>query len=66
VHPNNIFGGVGSFRDTFRNRIDRFIEQVDEGASPEEIEASGADGLAAQKIIEAAIASFETGDVIDI
>jgi UDP-N-acetylglucosamine 3-dehydrogenase len=66
VYPNNIFGGVGSFRDTFRNRINRFIQQVDEGASPEEIEASGADGLAAQKVIEAAISSFETGEVIDI
>lgn len=66
VYPNNIFGGVGSFRDTFRNRINRFIEQVDAGAKPEEIEASGADGLAAQRVIEAAIASFEQGEIIDL
>ncbi len=64
VYPNNIFGGVGSFRDTFRNRINRFVEQVDSGAKPEEIEASGADGLAAQTIIEAAIRSHETGEVV--
>jgi predicted dehydrogenase len=66
VYPNNIFGGVGSFRDTFRNRINRFVEQVDSGAKPDEIEASGADGLAAQKVIESAIISFETGDVVEI
>jgi predicted dehydrogenase len=66
VHPNNIFGGVGSFSDTFRNRINRFVEQVDSGAEPEEIEASGADGLAAQKVIEAAITSNETGEVISV
>jgi len=63
---NNIFGGVGSFRDTFRNRIGRFVEQVDSGVRPEDIEASGADGLAAQKVIEAAIASFESGRIVDI
>jgi len=66
VHSNNIFGGVGSFRDTFRNRINRFVEQVDSGAKPDEIEASGVDGLAAQKVIEAAISSFETGEVVDV
>jgi predicted dehydrogenase len=66
VHSNNIFGGVGSFRDTFRNRINRFVEQVDSGDRPDEIEASGADGLAAQKVIEAAISSFETGEVVEI
>jgi len=64
VYQNNIFGGVGSFRDTFRNRINRFVEQVDSGCKPEEIEASGADGLAAQRIIEAAIKSNETGKVV--
>jgi len=64
VYQNNIFGGVGSFRDTFRNRINRFVEQVDSGCKPEEMEASGADGLAAQRIIEAAIKSNETGKVV--
>jgi len=66
VHSNNIFSGVGSFRDTFKNRIDRFVEQVSTGAKPDEIEASGADGLAAQKVIEGAIRSFETGEVVEI
>ncbi len=66
VYRNSIFGGVGSFRDTFRNRINRFVEQVDSGAKQEEIEASGADGLAAQRIIEAAIKSFETGEVVKL
>lgn len=62
VH-NSIFGDVTSFNDTFRIRIHRFLEQVSEGARPEDIEASGADGLAAQEIIEAAIASHENGNI---
>ncbi len=66
VYKNNIFSGVGSFRDTFKNRINRFVEQIASGCKPEEIEASGADGLAAQRIIEAAIKSHETGRVVKL
>ncbi|MBC7289142.1 MAG: gfo/Idh/MocA family oxidoreductase, partial [Armatimonadetes bacterium] len=51
------------FNDTFRLRIHRFLEQVSQGCSPEEIEASGAEALAAQEVIEAAIASHENGNV---
>jgi len=63
---NNIMSGVGSFRDTFRNRIHRFLEQISQGARPEEIEGSGAEGLAAQEVIEAAIRSWETGTVVEV
>ncbi len=66
VYPNNIFGGIGGFRDTFKNRIDRFVEQVESGADPEDIEASGADGLAAQTIIEGAIRSFQEETIVSI
>jgi predicted dehydrogenase len=66
VYTNPIFGGMGSFNDTFRNRLGRFVEQVVEGAAPEEIEASGADGLAAQKVLAAAIESIETGSVVAV
>jgi predicted dehydrogenase len=62
VH-NSIFNQYTSFNDTFEMRIHRFLEQVTQGARPEEIEASGADALAAQEIIEAAIASHENGNV---
>jgi predicted dehydrogenase len=52
--------------DTFPARIHRFIDQVAAGAKPEEIEASGADGFAAQAVIEAAIKSHETRSVVEV
>ncbi len=63
---NSIFGGLSGFGDTFRLRISRWIEQVDGGASPEEIEASGEDGLEAQEVIEAAIKSWQTRSVVNL
>jgi predicted dehydrogenase len=63
VIEQGIFGGMGSFDDTFRNRINKFIEQVQAGGP---LEASGADGLAAQEVIEAAIRSFENNTVEEI
>ena len=66
VYTNPVFGGMGSFEDTFRNRIHTFLEQVEAGVSPDEIDGSGADGLAAQKVLQAAIESLETESVIVI
>lgn len=64
VYTNPVFGGFRDFEDTFRDRIHRFLEQVSEGASPEEIDGSGADGLAAQKVLAAAIESLENETVV--
>ena len=66
VYTNPIFGGMRDFEDTFRNRLHTFLEQVSQGASPEEIDGSGADGLAAQKVLAAAIQSLETETVVYI
>ncbi len=66
VYTNPIFGGMRGFDDTFRNRIHRFLEQLTEGASPEEIDGSGADGLAAQCVLAAAIESIQTGNVVQV
>jgi len=66
VYTNPIFGGMRDFEDTFRNRIHTFLEQVSAGVKPEEIDGSGADGLAAQKVLQAAIESLETGRVVHI
>ncbi|MDH7482011.1 MAG: Gfo/Idh/MocA family oxidoreductase [Armatimonadota bacterium] len=66
VYTNPIFGGYRDFNDTFRDRIHRFLQQVSEGASPDEIDGSGADGLAAQRVIHAAIRSLETGCVVEV
>ncbi|MGQ9553187.1 MAG: Gfo/Idh/MocA family protein [Anaerolineae bacterium] len=64
VYSNPIFGGMRDFEDTFVNRIHRFLEQIAEGAKPEDIDGSGADGLAAQKVLQAAIQSLETESVV--
>ena len=61
---NSIFSGMRTFEDTFVSRIHRFLEQVSEGCPPEDIDASGADGLAAQRVIQAAIESLETRTVV--
>lgn len=61
VIRNSIMGGLSGFGATFINRINRWIEQVDERVPREEIDASGHDGLAVQEIIEAAIRSHESG-----
>jgi predicted dehydrogenase len=66
VYTNPVFGGMRSFEDTFRNRIHAFLEQVTQGVPPEKIDGSGADGLAAQKVLAAAIESIQTGNVIRV
>ena len=66
VYTNPVFGGMRDFTDTFRNRLGRFVEQLVEGADPVAIDASGADALAAQKVLAAAIESIETGAVVEV
>lgn len=66
VYTNPVFGGYRDFDDTFRARIHKFVEQVSNGATPQEIDGSGADGLAAQQIIAAAIRSLDTGSIVDV
>ncbi|SEM89609.1 Gfo/Idh/MocA family protein [Paenibacillus sp. OV219] len=63
VVRNSLFGGMKGFDDTFDQRINRFIEELKAGVKPEEITASGADALAAQEVIEAAIQSHQLGGV---
>jgi len=66
VYTNPIFGGMRDFGDTFRNRLGRFVEQLNEGAAPDEIEGSGADGLAAQEVLAAAIESIKNETVVQV
>lgn len=63
VIDNPIMGGVSSFNETFRNRIFKFVEQVEAGGP---LDASGEEGLAAQEVIEAAIRSWEGGTVEEV
>ncbi len=66
VFTNPVFGGFRDFNDTFRDRIHSFLQQITDKAKPEEIDGSGADGLAAQRVIQAAIESLETGQVVQL
>ena len=62
TYTNPVFGGVRDFDDTFRERLHRFVEQVSAGVAPEEVDGSGADGLFAQRVIQAAITSLDEGN----
>ena len=64
--PSGVEGHMDSFSDTFSTRIGAWIQQLVDGVSPDEIDASGAAGLAAQEIIEAAIKSFQTDTVVNL
>jgi predicted dehydrogenase len=66
VYTNPVFGGYRDFNDTFRERIHCFLQQVADGAAPEDIDGSGADGLAAQRVIQAGIESLETGRIVTV
>lgn len=65
-YQNPVFGGFTAFSDTFRDRIHTFLQEVADGVPPERIDGSGADGLAAQKVIQAAIESLDSGEVVDV
>ena len=66
VYTNPIFGGMYGFEDTFKDRIHKFLEEVTAGVAPDQIDGKGADGLAAQKVLAAAIQSIKTGQVIQV
>ncbi len=64
VYTDPLFGGFHNFENTFRERIHTFLRQVENGVAPEQIDGSGAEGLAAQKVLAAAIESLETEAVV--
>lgn len=66
VYTNPVFGGFRDFNDTFRDRLGRFVDQLNEAVDPSAIDGSGADGLAAQRVLAAAIRSVETGETVAV
>jgi predicted dehydrogenase len=68
VITNTPFGEIKEkvFADTFKNRIHRFVEQVAHKTDPAHIDGSGAEGLAAQEVLAAAVESVEKGTVVQI
>lgn len=59
-------GGMMNFGETFKSRISKWVEQNIAQAAPTEIDASGADALHVQRIIEGIIQSWETGNVVTL
>ena len=59
-------GGMMGFPETFDSRLARWIEQNQQDTAPQDIDASGADAVLVQTVIEAAIESWETGKVIEL
>ncbi|NLF01451.1 MAG: Gfo/Idh/MocA family oxidoreductase [Anaerolineales bacterium] len=57
-------GGMMNFTETFGFRIGKWVDQNIAGVAPDEIDASGADALKVQAIIEAIIKSWETGQIV--
>jgi predicted dehydrogenase len=57
-------GGMMGFGETFGSRIGRWVQQNLQQVKPEQIDGSGEEALKAQLIIEAAIESWETGQVV--
>jgi len=66
VITNSIFGGLGSYEDTFRCRIARLLERLTASAAPDEIDGSGADALAAQTAVAAAGDSLCSGLIVPV
>jgi len=59
-------GGMRSFNETFKSRINDWIDQLEAGVKYDEVNGSGADALKAQRLIEAAIESFQTGKIVEL
>lgn len=64
VYTDPVFGGFGDFVSTFKDRIHTFLQQITDGVPPDQIDGSGAEGLAAQKVLAAAIESLDTESVV--
>ena len=59
-------GGMRSFGETMKARIKHWVGQLIDKVPADKIEASGLEALKAQRVIEAAIKSFETGKDVDV
>jgi predicted dehydrogenase len=66
VERYDYLGGMRVFGETFKSRIAFWVKQLVEKVPPSKIEASGAEALKGQKVIEAAIQSFQTGTIVEL
>lgn len=66
IETFDYLGGMKNFLETFGSRIGKWVDQNVAGAAPGDIDASGADALHVQRIIEAIIQSWETCSVVSL
>ena len=59
-------GGMRNFNETFKSRINSFVDQLLSGVTYDQVNGSGEDALKAQLIIEAAIESWNTGTIVEV
>ena len=59
-------GGMRSFGDTFASRMTAWVDDLRNKTPYDKIDAKADDALAAQRVIEAAIESWESGQVVEL
>jgi predicted dehydrogenase len=59
-------GEMLCFDETFKSRITAWVQQLVDKVPADQIDGSGEEALRAQRIIEGAIESFETGRTVDV
>jgi predicted dehydrogenase len=55
-----------AFGETFKSRIGAWVDQIEAKVPYDRIDGSGEDALKVQRIIEAAIKSWETHAIVDL
>ena len=60
------YGGMNHFQETFKSRIEAWVQDNINQVLPAEVNGSGQEGISAQEAIEAAIKSFETDTVVEL
>ena len=59
-------GGMRSFGDTFASRMTAWVDDLRNKTPYDKVDARADDALAAQRVIEAAIESWESGQVVEL
>jgi predicted dehydrogenase len=59
-------GNMRSFNDTFESRITAWVKDLKNKTPYDKVDAKAEDALRAQRVIEAAIESFEKGIVVEL
>jgi predicted dehydrogenase len=66
TESHHYLGGMRSFGDTFQSRIDAWVDDLVSKTPPDKVDAKAEDALKCQRIIEAAIESWESRKIVDL